>query len=72
MVKERTERLPIFKYNLKWLPVLSPIRAERSALLHAVHTRYRARASSFKLVWLLRYEQARGVWGHAPPGKFLN
>ena len=36
----------------------------------AVHSR--AGASSFRLVrLLLRYEQARGVWGHGPPGKFI-
>ena len=38
----------------------------------------RAGASYFKLVWPLvtdesmhKYEEARGVWGHAPPGKFF-
>ena len=35
---------------------------------------FRAGASYFRLVRPLRArkcEQARGVWGHAPPGKFL-
>ena len=38
----------------------------------------RAGASYFKLVWLLvmdegmhKCEEARGLWGHVPPGKFL-
>ena len=60
MVKSRAERLPIC---LKWLPIVSPICAERSALLQAAHPGY----SSFRLVRLLPYEQARGVWGHVPP-----
>ena len=61
MVKARAECLPIF---LKWL---SPIYAEKSALLRAAYPSY----SSFRLVRLLRHEQAMGVWGHAPPGKIL-
>ena len=40
---------------LKWLPVLSPICA--------------ATCSSFRLLRLLQYEQAREVSGHALPGK---
>ena len=31
----------------------------------------RAGASYFRLVRPLRWEEARGVRGHAPPGKFL-
>ena len=31
----------------------------------------RAGATYFRLVRQSRCEQARGVWGHAPPGKFL-
>ena len=38
---------------------------------HLQQTAFRAGGSSFRLVQLLWYEQARGVWGHAPPGKFF-
>ena len=62
MVKVRAERLPIF---LKWLSVLSPIYAERSPLLRAAHAGY----SSFRLVRLLPYEQARGSGGICSPRK---
>ena len=64
MVKARAERLPMF---LKWLSVLSPIYAERSALLGAAHAGY----SSFRLVRLLPYEQAKGSGGICSPRKIF-
>ena len=38
-------------------------------VIHIVQ--FRAGASYFRLVWPLRCEQGKGVWGHAPPGKFF-
>ena len=53
---------------MKSLLLLKPLHTKTSRLKHRAEARY------FRLVWPLRAlkcEQVGGVWGHAPPAKFL-
>ena len=51
------------------LSLLSMVRLPRlNAVVKSDGAQYRAGASHFRLVRPLRCEEARGVWGHVPPG----
>ena len=57
------------QYTTDILSLLSMVRLPRlNAVVKSDGAQYRAGASHFRLVRPLRCEEARGVWGHVPPG----